>query len=270
MALSMASKRALLLVALFSIAAFGLWRPFPVYMIQPETRIVKEIIETHQEPREECLTLLPCPVPTLVSNAAFAEYERQKQYPCMKFEYFGIGDGGKGVCLDSVFNLNKDDCHVLSFGISKDWTFDEAFGKFGCKVVSFDPTIKKEDHQHSENVRFLNLGISNKNESRNSEGWTINLDTYENILKRIGLLDSVIDYLKIDVERAELKFFEDVFANTPHLLKNVKQIGMETHYGGKGVRERFWSYYHLLACIGFKIVDARQYGGRTEIVWVRP
>lgn len=55
------------------------------------------------------------------------------------------------------------------------------------------------------------------------------MDRYANILAMLGLLNSVIDVLKIDVEGSEVAFFGDVFATTPNLLKNVKMIAMEIH-----------------------------------------
>ena len=55
------------------------------------------------------------------------------------------------------------------------------------------------------------------------------LDRYESILKKLNLLEETIDYLKMDVEGAEIDFFYDLFKNSPHLIKNIKQIGMEIH-----------------------------------------
>ncbi|XP_064082511.1 uncharacterized protein LOC135198651 [Macrobrachium nipponense] len=230
---------------------------------------------TAEEQVEEEIKLVPdpttCVTPPYVSFEKFLQYETQKQYECQKLVYFGVGDGSKGVCMDPDFLLDKNNCTVLSFGIKDDWTFDDSFGAYGCKVYSFDPSIGKSDHQHAPNVKFFNLGISNQTETAPIRRRSCRLETYEKILKRIGLLDSVIDYLKMDVERSELKFFYDIFTNTPHLLANIKQIGMETHYDVKGYKELFWDYYHRLACHGFKLMDARQFKDeRTEIVWGRP
>ncbi|XP_064082006.1 probable methyltransferase-like protein 24 [Macrobrachium nipponense] len=263
---SMPFKSGLGLVAVLGVTMFAVWRPPQINVL---TSVTKEEEET-RDPKQEGTQVTPCPIPAYVSPEAFLQYEKQEQYKCENLIYFGLGDGSKGVCLDPVFGLDDKNCNVLSFGISKDWTFDDYFGIFGCKVYSFDPTIGQEDHQHAPNIRFLNVGISNQTETVTVGGTSCQLDTYENILKRLGLLDTVIDYLKMDVETAEMKFFEDVFTNTPHLLANIRQIGMETHYGRPGLRELFWDYYHRLACHGFKVMNARQYDGRTEMVWGRP
>lgn len=61
-----------------------------------------------------------------------------------------------------------------------------------------------------------------------------NVDRYENLLKRVGLTNHIVDYIKMDVELSELDFFQDVFFNSPHLLNNIKQIGMEVHHDDEG------------------------------------
>lgn len=53
------------------------------------------------------------------------------------------------------------------------------------------------------------------------------MDRYENLLGRAGVEGRVIDFLKINIELAELEFLQDVFFNTPQLLTDVKQIAME-------------------------------------------
>ncbi|XP_066951302.1 uncharacterized protein [Macrobrachium rosenbergii] len=235
-----------------------------------QTMVLTDTAEEQQGEKELLPDPKSCITPPFVSLEEFLRYERKKQYECEKLVYFGVGDGSKGVCMDPNFILNKNNCTVLSFGIKDDWSFDDAFGTYGCKVYSFDPSIGKKDHQHAPNVKFFNLGISNQTETAPIRRRSCRLDTYKNILRRLGLQDSVIDYLKMDVERSELKFFDNVFTKTPHLLANIKQIGMETHYDVKGYTELFWDHYHRLACYGFKVMDARQYNERTEIVWGRP
>ncbi|KAK7085794.1 hypothetical protein SK128_017049 [Halocaridina rubra] len=90
----------------------------------------------------------------------------------------------------------------------------------------------------------------------------------------------------MDVELSELEFFQDVFRNSPHLLKNIKQIGMELHHGyfGEGIGRKndklsdtgptstftlFWQYFHELECYGFKLIHSRKNTPWTEVVWAR-
>ncbi|XP_064082515.1 probable methyltransferase-like protein 24 isoform X2 [Macrobrachium nipponense] len=231
-----------------------------------------------------------CRIPSLVSGRQFYSYFAQKEYQCVNLRWFGSGDGRKAVCMDVEFNLVPGDCHILSFGINNEWSFDDAFARLGCKVYSFDPTMAQEDHQRSENVQFFKLGIGNM-QGRRKIGMGqkfdyFEVDTYEHILDRLGLTNTTIDYLKMDIELSELDFFQDVFRNTPHLLKNVRQIGMELHHGyfGEGLGEKlgkrndmgptstfqlFWQYFHELRCYGFKILHAHKNNPWTEVVWGR-
>nr|XP_027239141.1 uncharacterized protein LOC113830138 [Penaeus vannamei] len=154
----------------------------------------------------------------------------------------------KWMCLDARFNILPGKCLVYSFGISTDWSFDDDMDKrFNCKVNCFDHTISKKDHNRSSNINFYATGIAAVKGAK--------VDRYINILRRLGHENATIDYLKIDVEGAELQFFEDVFTNTPEVLNNIKQIGMEIHPGKSENRKKLYlRYIQLLECLGFKLI----------------
>nr|XP_053629711.1 uncharacterized protein LOC128686706 [Cherax quadricarinatus] len=206
---------------------------------------------------------LNCTLPRLNNPDEFYAYIYNRQLPCDKPVMVG-GElkshppymvGEKWVCMSKTYNIVPGRCIVLSFGILQDFSFDDDMDqRFNCKVYAFDPTIGRETHRRSPNIMFYDLGISHSDDEIN----TTKLARYETILKKLGHENSTIDYLKIDVEGAELGFFQDVFTNTPNLLKNVKQIGMEIHnsYTNKmsEVREKYWKYFQLLDCFGFKLM----------------
>ncbi|XP_068246317.1 uncharacterized protein [Palaemon carinicauda] len=256
--------------------------------------------EPEPEPEPEPIDQLPkdqepqplCVIPPLENRNQFTEHFRKKDYNCKSRRDFGVASGGKVVCMDNEMHLEPNDCRVLSFGINNEWSFDDSFAKFGCKVYSFDPTMGKQDHQRSKNVQFFNLGISNITGQRRvgmgRHFGYFDVDRYGHILERIGLTDKTIDYLKLDVELSELDFFQDVFTNTPHLLKNIRQLAVELHHGhrGEGLNKKkrhseiealsskstlpvFWKYAHQLKCYGFKIFHSLRTGPWTEVVWVR-
>ncbi|XP_071516778.1 uncharacterized protein [Panulirus ornatus] len=164
--------------------------------------------------------------------------------------------GEKWVCMSKQYNIVPGDCIALSFGIDKDYSFDDDLGlRFNCKVYSFDPTIGQESHTRSPNVMFYDLGIS----SYDTTIGKLKMARYITILEMLGLENTTIDYLKMDVEGDELNFFHDIFTNTPNLLKNIKQIGVEIHYqhtdpGRTIKREKLWRYFQLLECFGFKLM----------------
>ncbi|XP_066973248.1 uncharacterized protein [Macrobrachium rosenbergii] len=205
-------------------------------------------------------------------------------------KWLGEGDGQKAVCTDANFKITPGDCHVLSFGINNEWSFDDEFARRGCKVYAFDPTMDAEDHQRSPNIQFFKLGISNIQGSRKvgmgSDFRFSKVDKYENILASLNLTNTTINYLKLDVELSELEFFQDIFRNSPHLLNNIRQIGVELHHGlmGEGLDslttdrdpmspvstfQHFWQYFHELKCYGFKLIHSHPNYLWTEAVWGR-
>ncbi|XP_037797136.1 uncharacterized protein LOC119592387 [Penaeus monodon] len=154
----------------------------------------------------------------------------------------------KWMCLDARYNIVPGKCTVYSFGIDTDWSFDDDMDKrFNCKVYSFDHTINQKDHERSSNIKFYATGISSVKKN--------NVDRYINILKRLGHENATIDYLKMDVEGAELQFFEDIFTKTPQVLNNIKQIGMEIHTKRNEYKMRlYFKYVQLLECFGFRLI----------------
>ena len=50
-------------------------------------------------------------------------------------EALGVLDGDYFMCLDDKFDVKKNNCLVMSFGINNEWSFDDAVDKkLGCKV----------------------------------------------------------------------------------------------------------------------------------------
>ncbi|XP_071525418.1 probable methyltransferase-like protein 24 [Panulirus ornatus] len=235
-----------------------------------------------------------CRIEALGSVQQFYDYFRNLEYQCKDLRVFGSRpfrtDGIKYVCLDERFALKPHNCTVVSFGINYEWDFEDDMDEFGCKVHAFDPTMKQLDHQRSPRVFFYKLGIGSVKGKRkigmNKDIDFFEVDRYENILRRLGLQDSRIDYLKLDVELSELEFLQDVLRSTPHLLRNVAQMGIEIHHGyqGEGVDDKpplagalsptstfplFWSHFQELRCHGFRLLHVRSNGPWHEVVWGR-
>jgi len=136
------------------------------------------------------------------------------------------GDGGYEACMAKAVRPDNRSCLVYSFGISEDWSFDEAWAKYGCEVHSFDPSIGLEDHVHSPNVTFHKLGLWG-NDYKNRNGWK--LERFSTIKKRLGHEKRIIDALKIDVEGGEWPFLRDVIYTDRTSLSNVRQLYIELH-----------------------------------------
>ncbi|XP_018015778.1 uncharacterized protein LOC108672592 [Hyalella azteca] len=131
-------------------------------------------------------------------------------------------------------------------------------------------------------AKLLLLGVSNIRKRVMFNTLQGQLDTYSAILLKINATERVIDFLKMDVEGAEIQFFEDVLAHNVSLLANVKQIGMEIHPNvDTNRRDQLWKYMHHLAALNFQLVSmepnhwslitsegGRQASNSYELVWV--
>jgi len=115
-------------------------------------------------------------------------------------------DGQKSICMDAEIKPDEEHCLVYSFGISNEWSFDEAMQTFGCTIHSFDPSMDLGDHQHSQNISFYNLGLGDRDErwhepANGIRNWSIR--SLDSIYRQLGHEDRFIDYLKIDIEHSE-------------------------------------------------------------------
>ncbi|XP_042233953.1 uncharacterized protein LOC121874099 isoform X2 [Homarus americanus] len=155
-------------------------------------------------------------------------------------------------------------------------------------VYVFDPSITQDTH--TINIHVLDVGVADYTGTM-LIGWRFYpVDRYENLLLSLALENSVVDYLKIDIDGSELRFLRDIFTTTPYLPKKIKQLGMVIHpgkYSGESIRaldmfQDLWKYFKLLECYGFSLifsnlndVPSEQYtweGQRQsrsyELVWV--
>ena len=142
-----------------------------------------------------------------------------------------IQDGGWNVCNDPKYRP-KPPCNIYSFGIDNDFSFDEAASEiYGCTVYSFDPSMNKPSHKHSERVWFFNVGIAEKDYT-NGNGWK--LRTLGSIKEMLNHTGQKIDILKMDVESAEWGFLNQVFST--NILKSIGQLYLEFHFANSNER----------------------------------
>ncbi|KAG0726178.1 hypothetical protein GWK47_004419 [Chionoecetes opilio] len=228
-----------------------------------------------------------CPIPGLESIKQYRAYLYHTEVQCGTMRQFGgkppaPGDGKKFVCMDERFHITPGNCIVFSFGVNNEWSFEDEFDKFGCKVFAYDPTMGKEDHQRSPNVRFFARGIANYQGTKMigmGNNWSVKkVDRFENLVREAGVEGREIDFVKLDVELSEIDFLQDMLFNSPHVLAKIKQIAMEVHDGfykdkdglGQTTRQQvFWPYFMMMRCAGFKLIHSRNAGAWREVVWAR-
>ena len=130
-------------------------------------------------------------------------------------------DGAKFVCMDDLLmDIQNNECLIYSFGIDKDWTFEDAMSNFGCTVYAHDPTVHYPRHR-SKNTFFEKVGVASKADTKN------NLKDLKTILEANGHRKSKISYLKMDIEEYEIEGLQAWLKSGA--LDNIDQIGLEFH-----------------------------------------
>ena len=156
-------------------------------------------------------------------------------------------DGQKAVCMDPLIRPEANtECLVYSFGISNEWTFDEAAELMGCRIYAFDPSMNEKIHDHSPKIHFYPYGLGDRDERWNKDpnmNWTMKSleSVYYNLLKHE---DRVIDYLKIDIESSEWIVLPQILSSG--MMDRVRQLGLEVHLPEQGGLEEFRQCVRIL------------------------
>ncbi|KAK3083928.1 hypothetical protein FSP39_005495 [Pinctada imbricata] len=157
-------------------------------------------------------------------------YISKHQILCSQVRRMGnIVDGGWDICNDVQFRP-KPPCLVYSFGISFDFSFDEAMEKvYGCEVYSFDPSMGTGNCEYSKRIHFYEVGLEDKEGyiTGKEKGETWEVKRLKTIMKEFGHENRRIDVLKIDIEGHEKGSFVDILSSGA--LKNVAQLCVEFH-----------------------------------------
>ena len=118
-----------------------------------------------------------------------------------------MNDGGKFVCFDDQdIWTDQGHCLIYSFGISNDWTFEDQADQLGCTIHAFDPTVEYPE-KRGRGIHFTRLGLADRHMKLDEWGMgtAFTLDT---ILAGNNHTNSVINYLKVDIEGWEVGALE--------------------------------------------------------------
>ena len=120
--------------------------------------------------------------------------------------------------------------------------------------VLFVDNFRYQNHHHSANVLFYRLGISHEVTQIDRHGWQ--MTTLSEVRKKLGHVEAVIDYLKMDIEGAEWPILSRWIADGD-LLK-VKQLAVEIHLEEPDSIPSKYEVIQQLEASGFVRFFARQ------------
>lgn len=209
------------------------------------------------------------PDPTWWEAAAMIDcfIHQTNRYQCGNL----VAMGNWKICQDKPYDV-KPSCLVYSFGINYDYSFDDAMGKVGCEVHSFDPSMNITDHKRSTKVIFHKWGIAGFDKGGFNSGtviykgkppehmtkkekltnWTVR--TLKSIKDMLGHHHKLIDVLKIDIEGTEWAVLIDMFETD--MIYGVRQLLVEWHlFTTWPPRDEYTKFYHAymkLRQAGFK------------------
>ncbi|XP_063425402.1 probable methyltransferase-like protein 24 [Mytilus trossulus] len=140
-------------------------------------------------------------------------------------------DGGWNVCHDKPYRPPFP-CLVYSFGINKDFSFDDFIVKtYGCDVHSFDPSIGKPDFRRGDQIWFHNLGLSSV--TGKLRKWKVS--TLKDIVDNLNHTSRNVNIVKMDIEFSEWTSLPNIIKTGT--LRNTKQLLVEFHGSSASVEK---------------------------------
>ncbi|CAL1529303.1 unnamed protein product [Lymnaea stagnalis] len=125
----------------------------------------------------------------------------------------------------------RQSCVVYSFGVKRDFWFDDAGGWTGCEVWSFDPGLNLTDHLRGKRVHFYNLGLSTTNTDiflrTNQAAKKWKMRTFRAIQQMIGHKNQPLDIVKLNIGGEEWSVLDYLMEND--LLKSMRYLMVHFH-----------------------------------------
>ena len=147
------------------------------------------------------------------------------------------------ICIDIQAAISPDECLIYSFGYDGNWSFEELMENYGCRVYTFDHKLKElGDHQHSSNITFHLLGLSNQDSTAVVVGKAgiTGITQFKSLATIYNMLvpdhgEKNIDYLKIEPEFVGAGDEWGIIQNlvTSGILKKVRQLEILVKYDPK-------------------------------------
>lgn len=212
------------------------------YKIERHDMITSKMLDSVQIKKQENLSTLVEKIKK--KGETTTQHERsifdpfEPTYDCTTRTRVGnsyFGDGPKFMCdVEAIPIRNK--CLVYSIGSNGDFSFERGIKNlFGCEIHTFDPTAgadRLETWQEESKLAgssFHNLGIWHEKTTLNLTGTMSSVDTFKNVVAKLGHNEQIIDVLKIDCEGCEFSVFTQIWEDLKNGLYSISQILIEVH-----------------------------------------
>ena len=132
------------------------------------------------------------------------------------------------ICMDNI----KPPCNVISVGIAYNFIFDKFMLSKGCRVWSYDPSMKEGSYNQGPKHKFFHVGIGGKDGWSNDKSTLYKTDKSKQMKSfQIKTLSTMmkdmkvdfVDVLRIDTEGAEWEIIDSFEYN------KIGQLLIEVH-----------------------------------------
>lgn len=157
------------------------------------------------------------------------------------------------LCTDHI----APPCVAYSFGINNEWDFDDHMLSLGCKVYSYDPSMKQQEFHRNGNPNhlFRPIGIGANTQVHTGKstlyGGTrgYNVQSLADMMTQNG--DTQIDVLRMDVESAEWDVLKAWTRD--NIWPKIDQLLMEIHMNDDSRQEEYGAILNAIPMKTFHV-----------------
>ncbi|XP_045031734.1 uncharacterized protein LOC123474016 [Daphnia magna] len=142
-------------------------------------------------------------------------------------------EGRTSVCFNpKEIAPSLSGCLVYAFNVNDEWSFEKAMAAYGCQVFVFNPRTHDDvsDRNRRLNIRFFPFKLGSKSFDSWAGETQRSTKTLGDIYEKLSIWhgeESIIDYLKLDIEWGEWHILPQIIESG--MMDKVRQLAVEIH-----------------------------------------